>query len=227
MKRRILLLFLFPGVLCAGQTTPTAPGTQTVECPTGPGPVPEGLESVCPPATNTNTNPGTGAYPQIPAPSVNTLPYGIAPTPATNVPPPYKAVGPITTRTEFQIFAEDEAGHPLQVFGRKLFDEVPTTFAPLDRIPVPSNYVLGPGDELLIHVWGKIDLDTRVTVDRNGQIFVPTVGTLTVAGLRYEQLQSFLHSAIATLYKDFDLNVTLGQLGSIQIFVLGSARQPG
>ena len=67
---------------------------------------------------------------------------------------------------------------------------------PLDRIPVPANYVLGPGDELLIHVWGKIDLDTRVTVDRNGQIFVPTVGTLTVAGLRYRataELSAFGH----------------------------------
>jgi protein involved in polysaccharide export with SLBB domain len=227
MKHRILFLLLIPGALCAGQTTPTAPGSQTVECPTGPGPVPEGLEGVCPPTTNTVPNQGTTPYPQGPIPGVNTLPSALPPNPATNVPPPYKVVGPITTRTEFQIFAEDEAGHPLQVFGRKLFDEVPTTFAPLDRIPVPANYVVGPGDELLIHVWGKIDLDTRVTVDRNGQIFVPTVGTLTVAGLRYEQLQSFLHSAIATLYKDFDLNVTLGQLRSIQVFVLGSARQPG
>src|SRR5208337_1990711 len=77
------------------------------------------------------------------------------------------------------------------------------------------------------HVWGKIDLDTRATVDRNGQIFVPTIGALTVAGLPYEQLQSFLRSAFAKLYKDFDLNVTLGQLRSIQVFVLGSARQPG
>jgi len=170
---------------------------------------------------------GTQAYPQIPTPGINTLPSTLAPAPTNNVPPPYKVVGPITTKTEFQIFAEDEAGHPLKVFGRQLFDEVPTTFAPLDRIPVPANYVVGPGDELLIHVWGKIDLDTRVTVDRNGQVFVPTVGTLTVAGLRYEQLQSFLHSSIATLYKDFDLNVTLGQLRSIQVFVLGSARQPG
>jgi len=227
MKPRILLLFLVSGALCAGQTTPTAPGAQTVECPSGPGPVPEGLEAVCPPTTNTVPASGTTPYPQGTTPGVNTLPSAFPPSPTTNVPPPYKAVGPITTRTEFQIFAEDEAGHPLQVFGRKLFDEVPTTFAPLDRIPVPSNYVLGPGDELLIHVWGKIDLDTRVTVDRNGQIFVPTVGTLTVAGLRYEQLQSFLHSSIATLYKDFDLNVTLGQLRSIQVFVLGSARQPG
>ena len=227
MKPRIFLLFLISGALCAGQTTPTAPGAQTVECPTGPGPVPEGLEAVCPPTTNTVPTTGTTPYPQGAMPGVNTLPSALPPSPTTNPPPPYKAVGPITTRTEFQIFAEDEAGHPLQVFGRKLFDEVPTTFAPLDRIPVPTNYVLGPGDELLIHVWGKIDLDTRVTVDRNGQIFVPTVGTLTVAGLRYEQVQSFLHSAIATLYKDFDLNVTLGQLRSIQVFVLGSARQPG
>ena len=227
MKPRIFLLFLISGALCAGQTTPTAPGAQTVECPTGPGPVPEGLETVCPPTTNTVPTTGTTPYPQGAMPGVNTLPSALPPSPTTNPPPPYKAVGPITTRTEFQIFAEDEAGHPLQVFGRKLFDEVPTTFAPLDRIPVPTNYVLGPGDELLIHVWGKIDLDTRVTVDRNGQIFVPTVGTLTVAGLRYEQVQSSLHSAIATLYKDFDLNVTMGQLRSIQVFVLGSARQPG
>ncbi len=227
MKPRIFLLFLISGALCAGQTTPTAPGAQTVECPTGPGPVPEGLEAVCPPTTNTVPTTGTTPYPQGAMPGVNTLPSALPPSPTTNPPPPYKAVGPITTRTEFQIFAEDEAGHPLQVFGRKLFDEVPTTFAPLDRIPVPTNYVLGPGDELLIHVWGKIDLDTRVTVDRNGQIFVPTVGTLTVAGLRYEQVQSSLHSAIATLYKDFDLNVTMGQLRSIQVFVLGSARQPG
>jgi polysaccharide export outer membrane protein len=155
------------------------------------------------------------------------VPSAAAPTPATIIPLPYRVVGPITTRTEFQIFAEDEAGHPLQVFGRRLFDQVPTTFAPLDRIPVPSDYVLGPGDELLIHVWGKVQMDTRVTVDRNGQIFLPSVGTLTVAGLRYEQLQGFLHSAIAALYKDFDLSVTLGQLRAIQVFVLGAARQPG
>jgi protein involved in polysaccharide export with SLBB domain len=229
MRNRILLLFLLPGALCGGQTTPTAPGADTTVCPTGPGPVPEGLEAVCPPATSTIPNPGTTVYPQGTNPQAGTLPSGAnsVPVPAPTVPIPYKVVGPITARTEFQIFAEDEAGHPLQVFGRKLFDEVPTTFAPLDRIPVPANYVLGPGDELLIHVWGKIDLDTRVTVDRNGQVFVPTIGNLTVAGLRFDQLQSFLHSAIATLYKDFDLNVSLGQLRSIQVFVLGSARQPG
>jgi len=139
-------------------------------------------------------------------------------------------IGPITTRSEFELFAEDAAGRPLLVYGRKLFDEVPTTFAPMDRIPVPADYTIGPGDELLIRIWGKIDFDagdTGVTVDRNGQIFIPKVGTLNVAGLRYEQLENYLRAAIAKLYKGFELSVTMGQLRSIQIFVLGSARQPG
>src|SRR4051812_8744408 len=135
--------------------------------------------------------------------------------------------GPLRTKSEFHSFAEDAAGHPLQVYGRQLFDEVPTTFAPMDRVPVPANYSIGPGDELLIRVWGKVELQSRVQVDRNGQIFIPKVGALSVAGLRYEQLESYIHAAVGNLYKDFDLNVTLGQLRSIQIFVLGSARQPG
>jgi protein involved in polysaccharide export with SLBB domain len=66
-----------------------------------------------------------------------------------------------------------------------------------------------------------------VTVDRNGQINLPKVGTLTVAGLRYAQVEGYLHSAISALFKDFELNVALGQLRTVQIFVLGDARQPG
>jgi protein involved in polysaccharide export with SLBB domain len=92
---------------------------------------------------------------------------------------------------------------------------------------VPADYVLGPGDQLLIRVWGKIDLDGGMTVDRDGQIFIPKVGSLRVAGLRYEQLESYLRAAIGNLYKGFELSVTMGKLRSIQIFVLGSARQPG
>ena len=143
------------------------------------------------------------------------------------IPPQYRIVGPLTTKSDFERFAEDGTGHRLAVYGRRLFDEVPTTFAPVERVPVPADYVLGPGDELLIRAWGKIDLDSRVTVDRNGQVYLPRIGTLNVAGLRYDQLEGYLHAAISALFKDFELNVALGQLRSIQIFVLGSARQPG
>jgi protein involved in polysaccharide export with SLBB domain len=87
--------------------------------------------------------------------------------------------------------------------------------------------LLGPGDELLIRAWGKIDLDERVAVDRSGQIYIPKVGSVNVAGLHYEQLNGYLHSAIGRYFKDFDLNVSMGQLRSIQVFVLGYARRPG
>ncbi len=144
-----------------------------------------------------------------------------------NTPGASRVVGALTAKSDFQQFAEDATGRQLKVFGRELFNEVPTTFAPVEHVPVPADYVLGPGDELLIRAWGKIDLDSRVTVDRNGQVYLPKVGALNVAGLRYDQLGGYLHSSISTLFKDFELNVALGQLRSIQVFVLGNARQPG
>ena len=129
--------------------------------------------------------------------------------------------------TDFQQFAAQSLGYVLPIYGASLFDNVPTTFAPVDRIPVTSNYVIGPGDELLIRAWGQIDLDIHARVDRNGTIYVPKVGNLNVSGLKFEQLQGFLTAQIGRIYKNFDLNVTIGDLRSIDIFVVGQARQPG
>lgn len=134
---------------------------------------------------------------------------------------------PITDETEFQKFAEDAVGHTLNVYGRSLFDLAPSTFAPLNDAPVPAAYALGTGDELLIQLWGKVDLNLDAVVDRNGQIWLPKVGAVTVAGLQYGELQGFLRKQFAALYKDFEINVALGKLRSMQIFVLGNARQPG
>ncbi|MBV9436327.1 MAG: SLBB domain-containing protein, partial [Acidobacteria bacterium] len=130
-------------------------------------------------------------------------------------------------RTEFQKFVYSSTGQNLPVYGHNLFENVPSTFAPVDRVPVPADYVIGPGDELLIRAWGQIDLDARVVVDRNGQIYLPRVGSLTTAGLKYEQLNGFLRNAIGRVFKNFDLSVNLGQLRSIQIFVVGQAKHPG
>ncbi len=122
---------------------------------------------------------------------------------------------------------ESEVGHSLPVFGSGLFQHGGESFAPANGVPVPAVYVIGTGDEILIRAWGKIDIDVHVTVDRNGQIFLPRVGTLTVAGLRMDQLTEFMRSAVGQQFKDFQLTVTLGQLRSIQIFVLGQAQHPG
>jgi polysaccharide biosynthesis/export protein len=216
MTRRLLLLILLSGTFCQSQSVLSTPTELTRSLSDPSVPPSAGMVSLPSQAPlqlgGKAFNDGAGA----PLPVVSE-PHGGS----------SRILGPIKTKSDFQRFAEDATGHELPVYGRQLFDEVPTTFTPIERVPIPANYVLGPGDELLIQAWGKIDLDSHVTVDRNGQIYLPKVGTLNVAGLRYDQVERYLHSSISALFKDFELNVVLGQLRSIQIFVLGSARQPG
>jgi protein involved in polysaccharide export with SLBB domain len=129
--------------------------------------------------------------------------------------------------TAFQKFVEQSAGRMLPVFGAELFREVPSTFAPADRVPVTPDYVVGPGDQLLIRAWGQIDLSVSPVVDRVGAIYIPQIGSEAVAGLQFVQVQDFLKTAIGRVYRNFDLSVNMGQLRSIQVFVLGQARRPG
>jgi polysaccharide biosynthesis/export protein len=146
----------------------------------------------------------------------------------TQPPPQIQKAPPRTVElTDFQQLVAQSLGYPLPLYGSGLFVNAPTTFAPVDRIPVTANYVIGPGDELLIRAWGQIDFDVHARVDRNGSIFIPKVGNLNVSGLKFEQLQPFLTSQISRIYRNFDLNVTMGDLRSIDIFVVGQAGQPG
>jgi len=130
-------------------------------------------------------------------------------------------------RNEFQEFVERSLGRPLPMFGHNLFGDAPSTFAPIDRVPVTPDYVIGPGDEVMIRAWGQVDIDYRAIVDRSGMINLPRVGNLNVAGIRFQDLEGFLRTAIGRVFRNFELNVTLGQLRSIQVFVVGQARRPG
>ncbi len=216
MTPRVVLLILLSCAVCGGQSVLTTPTESTRSASTS------ATAPSLDVARSPDRAPGSGGEKTyIDSSGTASLPL------ATPTPAPSRIVGPLTKKSDFERFAEDATGRQLPVYGRQLFDEVPTTFTPVERIPVPADYVVGPGDELLIRAWGRIDLDSRVSVDRNGQIYLPKVGTLNVAGLRYDQCEGYLHSAISRLFKDFELNVAMGQLRSIQIFVLGSARRPG
>ncbi len=129
--------------------------------------------------------------------------------------------------TEFQDFVASSLGYKLPIFGQDLFLNVPSTFAPLDRVPVTPDYLIGPGDELLVRAWGQIDINYRAIVDRTGAIYIPKIGAISVAGVRYDQLHEHLKNAIGRVFKNFELDVTLGRLRSIQIFVVGQVRRPG
>ncbi len=191
--------------------------------------------------------PGTGQEPKFDSsgPQPSTLPIRSptivtpAPAPATDKissPAPAPTAErpiiqqPVTTaleRNEFQDFIQKSLGKDLKLFGYELFEGGLSTFAPLERVPVPSDYVIGPGDEILVRAWGQIDVDVRATVDRNGRIYIPKVGSINVAATRYQDLDARVRSAVGRIFKNFDLVVTLGELRSVQIFVVGQVRKPG
>jgi polysaccharide export outer membrane protein len=129
--------------------------------------------------------------------------------------------------SEFQRVVRVSTGKTLPIFGANLFNTVPSTFAPVDNIPVTPDYVIGPGDELRLQVWGQVNQHGSFFVDRTGSISLPQVGTIHVAGLQFSQLSDFLKSQLGRVYRNFDLNVNLGQLRSIQVLVTGRAVKPG
>lgn len=127
--------------------------------------------------------------------------------------------------TEFQRFVRDTTGRSLPLYGYNLFTG--RTFSSLQDVPVPSDYVVGPGDEIALRIWGMVEFDSRLTVDRNGQVAIPRVGVVNVAGLKASQLEGALRNQVGQYLKNFQLNATMGRLRSIQVFVVGQARKPG
>jgi protein involved in polysaccharide export with SLBB domain len=129
--------------------------------------------------------------------------------------------------SEFQKFVEDNTGKLLPIFGAEFFANTPSTFAPVSNAPVPSDYPLGPGDELMIRGWGTIDIDFRATIDRNGTISIPTIGNVPLAGVKAGDAQNVIRAAVARLYKGVTVDVSFGQLRAITVYVVGQANRPG
>ena len=129
--------------------------------------------------------------------------------------------------TEFQQMVQASTGRNLPIFGASIFHGVPSTFAPIEDVPVGPSYILGPGDELRLQLSGQVDQQFDVTVDRTGAISIPGLGSVHVAGLAYSQVPAFLNTQLDKIYRNFTLNVNLGSLRSIQVFITGAAARPG
>ena len=145
-------------------------------------------------------------------------------TDKTNVGTPRAKLPPLGTN-QFANFVQETTGRTLPLYGYNLFNG--NGFPALSNVPVPANYVLGPGDDISIKIWGAIDVNLNLPIDRNGQVTIPKVGPVTVAGTRADQLEALLKTHIGRVYNNFELSATLGRLRSIQVFVVGQARQPG
>uniref|UniRef100_A0A7C4NZ81 Polysaccharide export protein n=1 Tax=Thermodesulfobacterium geofontis TaxID=1295609 RepID=A0A7C4NZ81_9BACT len=115
----------------------------------------------------------------------------------------------------------------LKQFGYDFFRQPPSTFAPADKVPVSPEYVIGPGDEIRVSLWGSIEGSFTSVVERDGNITLPKVGTIYVAGIPFKELKEILYKEFSKYFKDFDMNVSMGQLKTIKVYVVGHAKAPG
>ncbi len=116
---------------------------------------------------------------------------------------------------------------PLEQFGYNLFAGSPTTFAPATDIPVPANYIMGPGDTVIIQLYGQENATYELIVTREGNLLFPEIGPIAVAGLSFDELRDQINNIVSTQLIGQSVAVTLGALRSIRIFVLGEAFRPG
>jgi protein involved in polysaccharide export with SLBB domain len=116
---------------------------------------------------------------------------------------------------------------PLKQFGYDLFAGSPTTFAPATDIPVPLDYVMGPGDSVKIKLFGTTSGEYEITVDREGNLVLPKLGVLSVIGLSFDELKRLIDDEYKQKTIGVQPVITLGSLRSIRIFMLGEVNNPG
>lgn len=112
-------------------------------------------------------------------------------------------------------------------FGYSFFSRPPTTFAPMQDVPVGPDYVVGPGDTIRIDIWGLEEGHYTVPVDRSGTLALPRAGAIGVAGLSFEQVQEAITNAYSRFFNNFEINITMGRLRSIQVYAVGQVNRPG
>lgn len=133
----------------------------------------------------------------------------------------------------FEEYVKEAANLPeeteIRQFGYDLFENPPDTFAPVDLIPVTSDYLLGPGDEVKISLWGKMNGEVLSEIDREGNINFPQIGILHLTGLSLAEAKAYLAKEFSRYYKasEVKMNVSLGSLRSIRVFMVGDVMTPG
>jgi polysaccharide export outer membrane protein len=124
----------------------------------------------------------------------------------------------------------------LEPFGYEVFRLPPSLFEPVMNVATPPTYVLGPGDEVIVSVWGETKLYHQLIVNREGNVLIPDVGPVSAGGTTIQQFRDRLLRRMSSVYSGLQngqpgantfLDVSLGKLRTIQVFVLGDVVRPG
>lgn len=146
---------------------------------------------------------------------------------------------PLTNKELPPLELQREENKPIQkleeiVFGREIFSEKNLTFEPVLNIPTPVNYRLSAGDEVLIHVWGDSELNLKLTISPDGTIIIPDIGPVALSGLTIEAAEQRIRQELGRIMATIDgrepntfVSVSLGQIRSIKVNIVGEAVVPG
>lgn len=146
----------------------------------------------------------------------------VAAVPVLRSPPPIPAPDPAA-----EVEYGDVADAPLEPFGYALFSTGVTTFAPATDIPVPADYVVGPGDSVRVQLFGNDNGNYSLLVGRDGQINFPKLGPISVAGQRFDDVRQLLTERVNRELIGVQSSISLGELRSVRVFLTGDVRQPG
>lgn len=127
----------------------------------------------------------------------------------------------------FSFEADEQLFKPLERFGVDVFANAPSTFTPTMDIAIPEQYILGVGDQLSIQIYGKENVEYTLPVTREGTILIPNVGPIKIAGLAFAEMKLFLAERIKQRIIGVNAVVSLAELRSMRVFVLGDAYKPG
>lgn len=115
----------------------------------------------------------------------------------------------------------------LKPFGRDIFTASPKRLTPPTDIPVPPDYVVGPGDTVIVQMYGKDNAEHELMVTREGMLPFPGIGPIPVAGKKFSQVQKELQERARRQLIGARVSVSLGRLRTVRIFVLGEVERPG
>ncbi|HEY0623591.1 polysaccharide biosynthesis/export family protein [Sphingomonas sp.] len=192
------------------------------------------LASPVAPGAQGSAAPVTGT-PQIAVPQAEIVPYRpqtieAAPVEAAAVPEP-EAKAPLSAPrppSEYERFVSQVAGKPLRRFGTELLLPEAKGFAVPPVAAVPADYRLNPGDELVLGLTGSVQASgLRLTIDPEGRIFIPRVGAIRVGGVRYGDVHAVIERQVARQYRGFTLEIAVGKLRGVTVYVTGFAARPG
>lgn len=238
MSKKILITFcILTGLLCLHIRTPLAADPSRERKPaaiTEPSPLPAAMRAPVPPPPPAPQQPGSSAE----AKNAGTATVsGMVPETSRGSAESSRPLQEETSPIEKAVAAYDkDTGHSrpqsyqeanLVQFGYNFFRDAQTGFSPVSDVPVTPDYAIGPGDRIILSIWGIVDGTYELEVNRSGEVTLPRAGVVKVWGVPFGKLHELFRSRLSRVYRDFDLNVTMGKLRMTRVFVVGEVRAPG